>query len=310
MQLFPTPENRAPAHIHCLRVYTADKISLRAAFVAPSKSKGTVLILQGRAEFIERYFETMQDLVAMGYAVATFDWRGQGGSDRTLKDQVKGHVNDFKEYDADLDAIYSRVLVAHCPKPYYGLAHSTGGLVMLRALRGKKWLERAVITAPLLGFRYGRWPRMIARSLAFSVPAIGLGAANLPGFSKWPLKREYFDGNVLTKSRKRWDRDITTIEQHHELVTGAPTYGWLRAAILSVDEIMSWPARRGPSCPTLIAIAGLDRVVDNDATKHFIKRVPGFSLLTIADSQHEILNERDHIREHFLAAMKAFLTTG
>jgi lysophospholipase len=308
MQLFATPENRAPAHIQCLRVHTADKTGLRAAFVSPPKPKGTVLILQGRAEFIERYFETMHDLIARGYAVATFDWRGQGGSDRVLKDQIKGHINDFSEFDADLDAIYSRVLVAHCPKPYFALAHSTGGLVLLRSLRGKKWLERAVITSPLLGFRYGRWPRAIARGLALGVPAIGLGAANLPGFSKWPLKREYFDNNVLTSSRKRWDRDITTIEQYHELVTGAPTYGWLRAAILSTDEIMAWPRRRGPSCPTLIAMAGLDRVVDNDSTKAFTERVPGFSLFTIADSRHEILNEKDNIRQHFLAAMQAFLT--
>ena len=43
---------------------------------------GTVCLFQGRAECIERYFEVVNDLRRRGFAVATIDWRGQGGSDR------------------------------------------------------------------------------------------------------------------------------------------------------------------------------------------------------------------------------------
>jgi len=307
MQLFPTSTNKAPDNLTCMQVLSSGNIKLRAAFCAPKRSKGTVLILGGRAEFIERYFETMRDLMERGYAVATFDWRGQGGSQRLLAKPLRGHIDNFASYDADIDAIYSRVLVAQCPKPYFGLAHSTGGNILLRALRGKKWLERAVITSPLLGFNYGSWPESVARGLASGANITGFGSAYLPGYSHLPFKRRDFSRNPLTSDAKRYERDLLTIDLHPELATGGPTFSWLRAALWSIDELQSWPADLGPSCPTLIAMAGLDKVVNNGATKNFLARAPGFSSLTIADSRHEILNEKDEIRQRFLAAFTAFI---
>ncbi len=307
MKLFPRLENKAPPNIHCVEVLTQGRLKLRAAFAVPKQAKGTILILQGRAEFIERYFEIMNDFMRNGYAVATFDWRGQGGSQRLVKNSQLGHISDFTNFDADMDAIYSRVLVAHCPKPYYALAHSTGGHMMLRALRGKKWVERAVITSPLLGLHFKPWPEPVARGLAWMVARIGFGTAPLPGFPTQPVQSWTFENNPLTSDRKRWDRDAATLLAHPELGTGAPTYSWLRAALDSIDELQKWPKDRGPSCPTLIIMAGQDRVVNNVATKRFLDRAPGFSSLTIADSQHEILNEKSEIRQRFLAAFEAFI---
>ena len=57
-------------------------------------------LFQGRAEFIEKYFETVRELRARGFAVATIDWRGQGGSERALADPRKGHVGDFSRIRA------------------------------------------------------------------------------------------------------------------------------------------------------------------------------------------------------------------
>ena len=307
MKIFPSAENKAPPNIHCLEVLTQGGIKLRAAFAVPKHAKGTVFILPGRAEFIERYFEIMNDLMRRGFAVATFDWRGQGGSQRLLKNSPLGHINSFADYDADIDAIYSRILVAHCPKPYYGLGHSTGGHMMLRALRGKKWLERAVITAPLLGVHFTHWPESVARGLAWAVNTIGLGAKPLPGFPTQPVQSWKFENNPLTSDRKRFDRDAATLSAHPELGTGAPTYSWLRATLDSIDELQKWPKDRGPSCATLIIMAGQDRVVNNVDTKRFLDRAPGFSSLTIADSRHEILNEKPEIRERFLAAFEVFI---
>ena len=307
MKLFPSTENKAPPNVHCIEVLTQTGIKLRASFAVPKQAKGTVFILQGRAEFVERYFEVMNDLIRRGFAVATFDWRGQGGSQRLLKDSSLGHITNFADYDADIDAIYSRVLVAHCPKPYYGLAHSTGGHMMLRALRGKKWLERTVITSPLMGMHFKPWPEPVARGLAWMAKASGLGALPLPGIPTQPVQSWKYENNPLTSDRKRWDRDAATLVAHPELGTGAPTYAWLRGAIDSIDELQTWPKDRGPSCQTLIVMAGQDRVVNNVGTIRFLNRAPGFSSLTIADSRHEILNEKPEIRERFLAAFDAFI---
>ena len=308
MQLYPHLGNKAPDNIQCVEVVASDGVRLRAAYAIPKNPKGTVLIFGGRAEFIERYFETMSDLMRLGYGVATFDWRGQGGSQRLLIDSNLGYINSFADYDSDIDAVYTRVLVAQCPKPFYGLAHSTGGHMMLRALRGKKWLERAVITSPLLGLNFGAWPASIARLLATVATHTGFGKAPILGSSSQTLKDLPFAGNVLTSDRRRWDRDAATLVAHPELGTGAPTYSWVNATLNSIDELQKWPITQGPSCPTLIVMAGLDRLVSNTGTKAFLERAPGFSAITIADSQHEIMNEKPEIRERFLAAFGAFIS--
>src|SRR6201986_4234150 len=67
--------------------------------------RGVCVLLNGQTEFIEKYFEVIDELRGRGFAVATMDWRGQGGSSRALSDDSrKGYVGDFAEYDSDLAA--------------------------------------------------------------------------------------------------------------------------------------------------------------------------------------------------------------
>ena len=96
MKLVSIPANPVPDDVVTGSIKTPDGVTLRfARWAPPPGRKGTVVVLQGRAEFIEKYFETVRDLRARGFAVATFDWRGQGLSDRALSDRRKGHVRNF-----------------------------------------------------------------------------------------------------------------------------------------------------------------------------------------------------------------------
>jgi lysophospholipase len=79
MELIVTSDNPAPPGGVCSNVRTSDRIVLRVARWHPEgQARGTVVLAQGRAEFIEKYFETVAELLARGFAVVTFDWRGQG----------------------------------------------------------------------------------------------------------------------------------------------------------------------------------------------------------------------------------------
>lgn len=309
MELFPTALNRLPPKAHVEELVTRDGIHLRAFYAIPDHPKGTVVILGGRAEFLERYFETTSDFLKRGYAVASFDWRGQGGSQRLLSNPLRGHIRRFSDYDLDLDTVMTRLVLPHCPKPFFALGHSTGGHLLLRALRHTKWFSKAVISSPLLGLNFGAWPKAVARALTFLARLTFLDWAFLPGFRRLPFGLEQFEGNPLTSDEKRYRRDILTLHEHPALRVGGPTYGWLRAALKSLDELRQWPRGKGPSCPTMIIAAGEDRVVNNKGTLAFIQRVPGFSFLTLAGSRHEILNERNDIREKFMAAFEAFIAS-
>ncbi len=59
---------------------TEPSCAMRAGRRRAMPRRGTVCLFGGRAEFIEKYFEVIADLRRRGFAVATMDWRGQGGS--------------------------------------------------------------------------------------------------------------------------------------------------------------------------------------------------------------------------------------
>ncbi len=307
MKLYPTLENRLPEGGLCHDVTTSDGLHLRAFSARQTHAKATLFILNGRAEYIERYFETINDMVKRGFAVVSFDWRGQGGSQRLLSDPMRGYVKSFKNYDRDLEAIIGLARRLDFPEPFYALAHSTGGNILLRALRDQNWFKRAVVSAPLLGLHFGKWPLPLVRILTLGAKLLGLSGSYLPGYGRGPMKRSEFPNNPLTSDRTRWNRDMTTLEAHPELGVGGATYGWLRAVMQSLDALHTWPKAQGPSCPTMIIMAGQDRVVSNFDTRRFVENTAGFSLLTIEDSRHEILMESNAIRSKFFAAFDAFM---
>src|SRR5438477_12805164 len=69
-----------PAGFEWGRFVGSDGVALRwGRLAAPAPAIDCVLV-GGLTEFVEKYFETMRDLVARGLAVWCLDWRGQGGS--------------------------------------------------------------------------------------------------------------------------------------------------------------------------------------------------------------------------------------
>lgn len=307
MKLFPTAENPAPLGAMVHDVTTIDGVHLRAVVARPHGSKKTLFILQGRADFTERYFEFMKEMMARGFSVVTFEWRGQGSSQRLLRDRLRSYVKNFGQYDQDLAAAIGLAQRLDFPEPYFAFAHSTGGQILLRALRDKQYFKRAIISAPLLGFHFGKWPKPVVRLLSFLAVVAHLDGQYLPGFARGPMRREEFPDNPLTSDRVRWSRDVTTLETFPEVGVGGPTYGWLRAAMKSIAELGHWPKDRGPTCPTMVVLAGQDRVVNNVDSRIFFETVPGFSVVTIANSRHEIIMENNMIREKFLAVFDTFM---
>jgi lysophospholipase len=308
MRLHPTVNNPIPMGAVVHKVVTRDGANLRALNApAPlNNAKGTIVFVQGRADFMERYFESMRTAQDMKYAVASFDFRGQGGSQRLLRNPRRGHGRRFSDYDEDLRSVMTQVVIPNCPKPYFVVAHSTGGNVLLRHLRNRTDFTRAVVTAPLLEFNYGSWPRWVVKLLTFMACSLMLSWLYIPGRKKSSMRREEFARNTFTSDQQRYERDVETIEQFPEVTLGGPTFGWLSAAFASNAELRRWPRKRPVSCPTLIVAAGRERIVDDKAAREFSERVAGVSYIEIKDSKHEILMESDTIRKPFWKAADAF----
>lgn len=306
MTLVSIPANPAPDDAVSGTIRTRDGVNLRyARFAPPPGRKGTVVLLQGRAEFIEKYFETARDLRARGFAVAMFDWRGQGLSDRALSDRRKGHVRRFSEYGVDLDAIMEQVVLPDCPPPLFALAHSMGGAVLIEACaQGRRWFDRVVLSAPLIGLPTQPFYGFAGPALGF-MRLMGRGNAFVPSESSFEITD--FVGNVLTSDPVRFARNRAILEAEPQLGVGAPTIAWAHAAMKQMRrfQVPSYPSRIRQ--PILIAAAGQDQVVSTPAIEEFGIHLLAGSHVIVPGARHEILQEQDLYRKQFWAAFDAFV---
>lgn len=307
MQLFPSPGNEPPDGMVAGRVKAADGVSLRYALCpGPLIGRGTVCIFQGRGDFIERYFETIEDLQSRGFDVAILDWRGQGGSDRRGSDAYRARVRSFREYDLDLTAFMTEVVLPDCRPPFVALAHSTGATVVLRALKARNWFERVVLSAPLIDIAPVALPRSVVRLASRVMVLLGQSRAFLPGRPRRPMRPEDFPGNPCSSDKARYLRDCRILEAAPQLGIGGPTFGWLNAALAAITELARYSRKTTLRAPVLIVAAGDDRLASSEASRQFARRVPGVAAVTIAGSLHEPLMERDEVREQFWAAFDSF----
>lgn len=312
MKLVSTPGNPCPDGAVTGMIQTPDGVALRfARWDSPADAKedikGTVCVFTGRSEFIEKYFETVRELRQRGFAVAVMDWRGQGHSSRQLPDPRKGHVVRFSDFEIDVATFMQHVVVPHCPPPYYALAHSMGGAVMLRVAHARKrWFERMVLAAPLIDLPQPRssWPlRLLMRTLRRT----GFGDSYVPGSNVDRTRASGFPDNPLTSDPGRYARNAAILEQDSTLGIGSPTVAWLDAAFDTVIEFRAADYASHIGQPVLMVAAGADTVVSATTIKEFAARLPAGSHLVIEGARHEILQELDAHRAQFWAAFDAFV---
>jgi lysophospholipase len=308
MTLVSIPANPAPEDVVTGTLKTPDGVSLRfARWAPPPGRKGTVCLFQGRAEFIEKYFETVRDLRARGFAVATLDWRGQGLSDRALRNSRKGYVRDFARYDVDLDTFIREVVLPDCPPPFFALAHSMGASILLRAAyQGHRWFDRTVLLAPMIALP-GMRRSALTRAGVKALRLIGLGGAYVPGGDASVMMQRPFIGNLLTSDPVRYARNMAVVEAEPALAIGWPTVGWTDAAFTAMRQLSdpSFPTKIRQ--PMLVIAAGHDQIVSTPAIDEFAIRLRAGSHLIVPGSRHELLMEQDRFRMQALAAFDAFV---
>jgi len=269
--------------------------------------KGTVCLLQGRAEFIEKSYETIHDLRRRGFCVVAFDWRGQGESERQVGDPHKGHVVRFDDYRRDLAAIMDAVLVPTMPEPYFGLAHSMGGTIALTgAAQGWLPFARLVTVAPMLGIRMVRWPDAVSL-LSRGLHRAGLGRSYVPFGGPVSIATKPFPGNRLTNDPERYARNASAALSVGAGAVGDPTVAWLASAFRAMRALLDPSAARRITLPVLVVAAGADPVVSTPAIERFAGRLKSGHLIVLPGARHEILSECGAVRGDFWAAFDAFI---
>jgi lysophospholipase len=308
MKLISIPANPVPEDVVTGILKTRDAVSLRfARWAPPPGRKGTVCIFPGRAEFIEKYFETVRDLRSRGFAVAILDWRGQGLSERALPNSRKGYVRNFNEYGIDLETFVNEVVLPDCPAPFFALGHSMGATILLRsAYQENRWFDRMVLLAPMVAL-FGMQRTKATQISVKTMRLMGMGQSYIPGGDDSVIMQRPFIGNPLTSDPVRYARNVAVLEAEPELAIGSPTVGWADAAFKVMRELAEPTYPMKIRQPILVVAAGADRIVSTPAIDEFAIRLRAGRHLIVPGALHELLMEQDRFRMQALAAFDAFV---
>ncbi len=261
-------------------------------------ARGTLLLLNGRGDFFEKYCEAFWHWRARGWAVVAPDWRGQGGSGRWFPD-----ARAFETMEGDLAAIAARV-GGTMPGPLVAVGHSMGGHLLLRTMARPGFeVARAVLLSPMMALP----GQALARPLAWGAVRLGLGARLAPGQAVPSAAGRLVRAARLTSDPDRQTDEDWWLARHPELESGGATWGWLDAALRSIATL-GGGGQMAAAAQVRAVLAADDRVVDSRAAAEILaRRLGAGGVLAMLPGEHELLRERDATRAALYAAIDPFL---
>lgn len=286
-------------------------VRLRAARFDADLPTAICLLMNGQTEFIEKYFEVIDELRGRGFTAVTFDWRGQGGSDRPLPDRRKGHIGDFTDYDRDLEAILRQTVLplsAQHGLPVIAMAHSMGGEILIRRLHDvQSEFAAAILCAPMLGINFRGNPAWVVEKISAYLNRQGPSTEFVWGMAARDQLYLPFSLQIVTSDPARYARNQALLAADPELRLHGPTWGWLAAALGAIALTRSPGYAEAIQTPSLFLGAGRDRVCDTGAVRAFAEHVPAATYVEIRHAEHELLMERDIYRSQLWSHVDAFL---
>jgi len=298
----PNPRRSIPEGMIFAEWRAGDGWPLRS-FSWPQRAgaQGSLLFLNGRGDFVEKYLEALIHWHDAGWALAGFDWRGQGGSGRLLPDPLTCHQASFDPLVGDLTGFVAEWMRA-TPGPHVIVAHSMGGHLTLRMLaESAPMIDAAVLSCPMIDIR-------VAGVSGWGLGLIGR-VASLVGLGKRKVwHRDIGDvGGRMTSCPERRADKVWWKKTHPEIASGPPSWGWVLAARKSIQKL-SRRTLGGIATPILLLGTEGDPVVDVRAIRTAATILPHAELTIFTGGGHELLREADARRLPVLARIDTFLS--
>lgn len=287
---------------------TSDGVRIRAGVWQPEgRARGTVLLLPGRTEYIEKYGDTAGELARRGFATLVIDWRGQGLADRLLDDKRLGHVNVFTDYQQDLAVAMDLARQIDLPTPFHLIGHSMGGGIGLRAVMEGLPVQSCAFTGPMWGIYMSPMVKPFGWALSHVAPMVGMGtrlppSTRLEGY----VTAHPFDGNALTTEPSMYKMMQDQLAAHPELGIGGPTLVWLRESLMECRALAQRPS---PDLPCVTFLGSGEQIIDCDDVRQRMDRWPRGRLEIVQGARHEVLMETPQIRADVFDQLEALFTS-
>lgn len=270
-----------------------------------SGEQAALVIVDGRTEYTTKYAELLYDLRDMPWSFYIYDHRGQGLSGRLLGDPQKGDVEKFSNYVSDLKKFIESVVKKKPHQHLFILAHSMGGTIaIIYSLENPGVLSGMILCSPMLQINTAPYPNEVARVLTATITDLGGGDFYIFGGGPYNPARA-FAGNDLTHSAARFMLNKKILRNFPENELGSPTFQWLNQSFKAMRE-----AKAGAGdirVPLLILEGGSDTVVGRKAESDFCLQAPDCILARFPGGRHELMMEKDSIRNLVLKRIKDFI---
>lgn len=237
-----------------------------------SPAHSSIVFMHGLGEHSGRYVHLAEYFCARGFAVRTYDHRGHGKS--------SGKRGDIPHQDSFLDDAQHVMhdWQASCPTSVTRqllLGHSMGGLFAAKfALSKMCALDGLILSAPAVAIYMNFVERSLLKVLSTLAPALTLSNG---------LKTKYLSH----------DPKIVTSYLADALVHDRISARLLNSMLTTMHDVFSHASSL--DLPTLLLVAGQDKLVDSTGSLRFAQASPEnyLRLHTYDNLYHEIFNELD-----------------
>jgi lysophospholipase len=277
-----------------------DAASISYRIFGRGPASPTIVILPGRSESSRKYAELIYDLSIRGFSIAIVDHRGQGENKRLTALHDVGHVEDFNDYVSDCEKFVAKVQSEKKDSKLFLLAHSMGGTIgVLYMVKHPKVFSAVVLSSPGFEINTGDVSETYAYWGSLWKVLTGYAAYPVSGMDEYRYDPTItVERSLVTSSEARWEKSKQIVRDHPELSLGSPSYGWLFRILSATSSIES--LGRKIEVPVTIFRAGRDELVKTGKYEQFCAFRPHLCKVVaepFVDAQHEILQERDAIRD-------------
>ena len=299
---------KAPKGVKSIFIPMKDGIKLRLIYwknsISSEINNGTVLLQQGHNEFIEKYYETIQEFLDRNFNVVCFDWRGQGMSDKMIENPHKQYIEDFNIHLDDIKFIINEFIYKRFSKPFIGVGHSMGGCIILSSLEENDMVfDKVVLSAPMLGFKNESFlmPFISLVNLFFKKESFLIGSR--PNYGE----ETSFEDNELTTDKMRYVRTLKFVRKKPEIRLWGVTNAWAKASKKFLLHMREKNWAENIQTKILMINSLNDKVVSPDHIKLMSKRLKNCRLINFESCGHEIFMEQDQHRKKLWNSIDSFI---
>lgn len=273
-------------------------------FIRPD-SKGSVVVLHGFSEFIEKYSEIIYYFSKQGYDVYMLEHFGHGFSERsvTVGDNLsKVVIDEFDVYVEDVEQFIEDVVKPIAPddKPLFLYGHSMGGGIATRHLeKYPDTFDAAVLSSPMIEVNLGFTPKWVAKFISSSAKVFNAGDKYVFGHYDYTPEDLFSDPACPATSYNRYAYGL--LKRYNDVYhqTYGATWSWLNASLKATDKMVKKSEAEKVTIPVLLFQAENDSLVKSGGQLKFASRAKNVNLIQCPDTHHEIFNSPDPIAKAY-----------